>query len=133
MAKSLLETGQDGLFVAGLDMDDPVGRQASLGQRRGEEVLAGDAPEHLAAGPCGNAGGEQRRGRAVDGAGAAAGDLVERAERQAAVRKVVVQDLQAEWQDPLGPPASILSIAARRASTARGAGAMGMDSKTGRR
>ena len=50
VAQALLETGQDGLLVSGLHIDDPVGRQPSLSEGGSEQVLAGDAPEHLAAG-----------------------------------------------------------------------------------
>ena len=75
------------------------GTQAGLGQGRREQILPGDAPQHLALGPRRDAGGEQRRGRAVDRAVAAAGDLMQRAERQSASRQTPVDSLDSERQD----------------------------------
>ena len=87
MPQPFLETGQHRLLVAGLDIDHAVGREAGLGERRREEVLPGDAPQNLARGARGDPGGEQRRGRAIDRAVAAAGHLMQRAERQSASRQ----------------------------------------------
>ena len=72
--------------------------EPGLRERRREQVLARDAPEHLAAGAGGDPGGKQRRGRAVDRAIAAAGDLMQRAERQSASRQMPVDLLDAEGQ-----------------------------------
>ena len=104
--KPFLETGEHGLLIAGLDIDDAVGQETGLGEGGREEILPRDAPQHLA--PCarGDAGGEQRRGRAVDGAIAAAGDLMQRAERQTASRQMPVDRLDTERQHGLLRPAS---------------------------
>ena len=80
--QSFLEAGQDRLLIGRLDIDHPVGRQPGLSEGRREEVLAGDAPQHLAPRPRGNSRGKQRRRRAVDRAIAAAGHLMQSAERQ---------------------------------------------------
>ena len=85
MTQSFLETGQHGLLIGRLDIDHPVGRQPGLSEGRREEILAGDAPKHLAARPGGNSRGEQRRRRAVDRAIAAASHLMQGAERQSPV------------------------------------------------
>ena len=121
MTEPFLETGEDRLLVRGLDIDDPVGRQAGLGQGGGEQILAGDAPEDLAAGPGRETGGEQGRGRAVDGPVPAAGDLMQGAQRQPAAGKAAIEDLQAERQDPLGRTSAGLDLFDRGAQSVEGA------------
>ena len=74
------------------------GRETDLGQRRREQVLPGDAPQHLALGPRRDAGGEQRGRSAIDGGVAAARDLVQRPKRQPAARKPAVDGLDPERQ-----------------------------------
>ena len=64
-AQALLERGQHALLVAGVNDDEPVRPKTDLRQRRGEEVRPSNAPEHLAAGPRRDAGGEHGRGRAM--------------------------------------------------------------------
>ena len=96
MAQSFLEAGEHRLLVAGLDVDHPGRRQAGLGKRGREQILAGDAPEHLAFGARGDAGGEQRRRRAVDRAVAAARHLVQRAEGKPAAGQHRVDLFHAE-------------------------------------
>lgn len=90
MAKPFLETGEHGGFIARLNIDDAAGKQPGLSERRRKEILPGDAPEHLAFGARGNAGGKERRRGAIDRPVAAAGDLVQRAERQPASRQRLV-------------------------------------------
>ena len=68
MAKSLLETGENGGLVAGLDIDHPSGWQAGLGQGGREEVLPRDTPQDAPLRSGSDAGGPEGRGRAVDGA-----------------------------------------------------------------
>ena len=63
---------------------------------RGEQILPGDAPQHLSFGARRDAGGEQGRRCAVDGGVAAACDLVQRAERQSPARQPAVDRLDAE-------------------------------------
>lgn len=91
-----LEAGEHRGLVAGLDMDDTAGQQPRLGQRWGEEILPGDAPEHLAPGACCNAGGEERRGGPIDRPVAASCHLMQRPERQSASRQHLVDTGNAE-------------------------------------
>ena len=102
MPQPFLEAGEHRLLVAGLDVDDPVRSKPGLGDGRREQVLPGDAPQHLALGPGGDAGGEQRGRRAIDGAVAAAGDLVQRPECQPAAGKAAVDRVDAERQYRFG-------------------------------
>jgi hypothetical protein len=92
-----------------------------LGQGGCEKVLAGDAPEDLAAGPRRDPGGEQRRGGPVDGAVAAPDHLVQRAERQAPIWEAMVQDLQAKRQKTLRRTAAGLDLCDRGAQSVEGA------------
>ena len=90
MAQTFLETGEEGFLVARLDINHAIGPEAGLGDGRSEEVLAGDAPQDFAARPGGDPSGKQRGGRAVDHPIAAASDLMQRAEREAASRQAPV-------------------------------------------
>ena len=90
---------QHGLLVAGLGIDDPVGMQAGVGQGRGEQVARVTHHRTWPRRAGGDAGGEQRRGGAVNGAIAAAGDFVERAQRQASLRQARVNLTDAERHD----------------------------------
>jgi hypothetical protein len=124
--QSFLETGQDRLLVIRLDIDDPVGRQAGLRQGGGEEVLAGDTPEDLAAGPRRDSGGEQRRGGAIDRAVAAASDLMQRAQRQTFSRRAaseMARRVERICIQVLGRNASVMSDALSWAGTFHGIGA----------
>ena len=64
--KPFFKASQDGLVVAAFEIDDAVGFQAGLRERRGKQVRAGDTPEHFAARARGDPGGEERGGGAVD-------------------------------------------------------------------
>ena len=75
MAKAFLETGHQGLFVAGLDIDDPIRPQPGVTEGRGEQVRPRDAPEHGARQAGDNARREQRGGGAPHGVVAAARHL----------------------------------------------------------
>ena len=79
--QAFLETGQQCLVVTGFDVDDAAGKQAGLGQGRGEQILSRDAPQHLAFGAGCDSGGEQGGRRAVNRAVAATRHLMQRAER----------------------------------------------------
>ena len=96
--QTLLETDENRLFVSRLDIDHAVGHEPGLHESRGEEVLPGDAPQHKAAGPGGDSRRKERRGGAVDRAMAAAGHLMQSAERQSASRQMPVDLLDAEGQ-----------------------------------
>lgn len=82
MAQPLLHTGQQRFLVAGLHENHAAGNKPCLGERRREQVLARDTPEHLAAGARRNAGGEQGRRSAIDRSIPAARDLMQAAKRQ---------------------------------------------------
>jgi hypothetical protein len=84
MAKAFLHARQDGLVVAGLDIDDAVGGKACLGERRREQVRLGDAPQRLAGRASRDSGREESCRRPIDRAITAAGNLMQRAARQAA-------------------------------------------------
>lgn len=86
MAQSLLETSQHRLLVARFDINHPVRGQANLRQGRSEQIGLGHAPQHLAGGPCGYTGCEQRRCCTVDRAFPAARDFMQAAHCQSALR-----------------------------------------------
>lgn len=102
MSQTFLETGEQRFLVAGLDMDHPVGLETGLRYRRGEKIGTRDDPEHLSLCPRGNPGREHRRRRPVDGAIAAAGDLMQASEPQPASRQSPVDLGQAERQNLAG-------------------------------
>ena len=79
--QAFLETGEDGGFVAGIDIDHAIGIEASLGQRRREEIRAGHAPQHRSLDPGEDAGGEQRGGGCVDHAGRSARNFMQGTKR----------------------------------------------------
>ena len=81
MPQSLLKAREHRWFVTRFHVDDAIGQEAGLGDGRREEVLPRDAPQDLASCARGDSRGEQRSCRAVDRAIAAAGDLVQGAER----------------------------------------------------
>jgi len=98
MPQSLLEARQDRWFVTRLRVDHVVGQEPGLGEGGCEEILTRDAPQDQAARARGDSRGEQCRRRAVDRAIAAAGDFVQRAERQPALRQMLVNRLKSERQ-----------------------------------
>ena len=60
MAQTFLEAGENRLLIARLDIDHAVRRQPRLRDRRGEKILAGYAPQDLAARPRRDASREKR-------------------------------------------------------------------------
>ena len=82
MPQAFLKAGEDGLLVAAFEIDDAVGVQPGLRERRREQVQSRETPEHLAARAGGDPCCKKRGGRAVDRAIAAASDLMQCAERQ---------------------------------------------------
>lgn len=56
MTQSLLETGKNGLLIACLNLDQSIGMQTGLRERRHKEITPSDHPEHLAAGAGGDTG-----------------------------------------------------------------------------
>lgn len=90
MAKTLLETGQESLFIAGLHMDEPIGVKSGLRYRRHEQIPAGDDPEDLTARAGSNTGRKQRCGRAVHRAIPTARHLMKCAQREPSSRQTPV-------------------------------------------
>ncbi len=105
MAQPFLHASQHGSVVPGLDMDHPVGRKTRLFETGREQILLRDAPEHLSFRPRGDPGGEAGRGRAVHGAIAATGHLMQATERQPTTRQPAIQQRQAEGKDFARPQA----------------------------
>jgi hypothetical protein len=124
MAQTFLEAGEQRALVTGLDIDHPGRAKPGLGQRWGEEILAGDALEYLTMRPRRNAGGEQSRRRAVDRAVSPTPDLVQRAEREAAARQRSVDHRHTEGQR--SPPASRVALKAFDAATQIGEDGVGI-------
>jgi hypothetical protein len=97
-AQAFLHRRQDPGLVAGLGEDHPLGRQADLGQGRGEKIALAQAPQHIALGAGQQARREARGRGAVQRAVGPAGHLVQRAKRQTPARQPGVQGRYAERQ-----------------------------------
>jgi hypothetical protein len=110
MAKPFLETGEQRLFVTGLDMDQTIGLETGLRDRRRKEVGSGHNPEHLAFRARSDPGREHGGGRAVDGAIAATGDLMQAPQAQPAARQASVHVRQAEWQNLADTASTVLQV-----------------------
>lgn len=98
MSQALLETGEQGLFIARLDMNQPIGSKPRLCQRRGKQVGARDTPKDFAAGPRCNPSRKQPGRGAIDGAISTTGNLMQTAHRQPAAGKTTVDIREPEWQ-----------------------------------
>jgi len=98
MAKTLLETGQESLFIAGLHMDESIWMKSGLRNRRHEQIAAGDDPEDLAAGAGSDTGGKQRGCRSVHRAIPAARHLMQSAQREPSSRQTPIDLGHAEWK-----------------------------------
>jgi hypothetical protein len=72
--QAFLETDEDRLLIARLDIDHAVGNESGLREGRGEQILPGETPEHLATQPRSDSRRIERR--AVDRAMAAARHLM---------------------------------------------------------
>ena len=108
MAQPLFHAEQYRLLVAGFGEDDAIGMQPDAGERRREQVTSTQAPQDGAVDAGEHAGDEQRGRRAVDGAESTAGDLVQRAEDQPALRQAVIDRGDAERHDAALRPAGLL-------------------------
>lgn len=115
MAEAFLDTSQHGLVVARLDVDHAIGREARLRQRWGEEIGPGDDPKNLAPGSRRDPGGEESRGRTVNGTVAAAGNFMECAEREATAGKARVDLGNSERKHRFHAPASAFDLLDLRA------------------
>jgi hypothetical protein len=90
-----------------------------------EEVLACDAPQDLASRARSNSRGEECRRRTVDRAIAATGDLVQGAQRQSALRQMLIDRLNAERQHgprTRGSPFETLNAFSKRRENRKGSG-----------
>jgi len=110
MAQGFLAGPQHRLLLASLEIDEAVRCEPGLLQGGREEVGAGNAPQHLAFRPSGDACGEQGRGSAVHGAIAAAGHLMKGAEDQTAAGQALIDGLYPERQNPLSRSAIGLDL-----------------------
>ena len=82
MPQAFFKAGEDGLLVAAFEIDDAVGVQPGLRERRRKQVQSRETPEDLATRAGGDPCCKERGGRAIDRAVAAACDLMQCAERQ---------------------------------------------------
>ena len=98
MPQSLLEAGEHRWLVTRFQVEDAIGQETGLRDGGREEILPRDAPQDLTPRARGNSRGEQCRRRTVDRAIAATGDLVQGAERQPALRQMLIDGLNAERQ-----------------------------------
>jgi hypothetical protein len=107
MAQALLETGQDRFLVAGLDIDQSAQRQAGLGEGGREEILPDDAPQDFPFGPGRDSCRKESRRRTVDRTIAAAGHLVQGADRKTTFRQnpVYLRDTEREHRSARPSPA----------------------------
>jgi hypothetical protein len=85
--QAFFKAGEDGLLVAAFEIDDAVGIQPGLGERRRKQIQSDETPEDLAVGASSDARGKKRGSRAINRAIAAAGDLMQCAKRQRTTRK----------------------------------------------
>lgn len=123
MAQTFFETGQHGFVVACFEINDAVGLETGLGQRRCKKVRSGDAPKNFTARSGGNACGEQRRCRAVYSAVAAACYFMQCAKGQTAPRQVRIKGGKPERQNryrPPVPPFNFLNLGAQILNGGRG-------------
>ena len=110
MPQAFLKGSEDGLLVAAFEIDDAVGVQPSLRERRRKQVQSGETPEHLAARAGGDPCCKKRGGRAVDRAVAAASDLMQCAKRQRPAGKPRVHRWDSERQRRVGAPVLALDL-----------------------
>jgi hypothetical protein len=99
MSKTFLETGKQGLVVASLNINNPAGRQACLGNGGREKVLAGYTPQHFSGRSCGNSRGKQGRRRSVHRTITSACNLMQTCQRQSSAGKNSVDGRDAKGND----------------------------------
>lgn len=120
MTQTFLETGQNPCIVAGLDIDDAVGRQSRLGQGRGKQVGSRHAPQHLPWRPGGYPGGEQGRRGAVDRALTAACHFVQRPQGKPPLGQMVVYFGHTERQNAMAVPIAAFEATDSRTQFVKG-------------
>ena len=110
MPQAFFKAGEDGLLVAAFKIDDAVGVQPSLRERRRKQVQSRETPEHFAARAGGDPCCKKRGGGAIDRAIAAASDLMQCAERQRSAGKPGVHLADPEGQRRCGAPVLALDL-----------------------
>ena len=98
MPQAFLETDEDRLLIARLDIDHAVGHEPGLRKGRGEEVRAREAPQDLSPRAGRDPRRKERRGGAIDRAIAAARHLMQCARAPTPSRQMPVDRLDAEGQ-----------------------------------
>jgi hypothetical protein len=119
MAQPLLHGEQHGIRVASFGIHHAMGRQTHPGESGSEQVGSLQHPEYMAAHPGEPAGDEQRSRGAVLHLRASAGNLMQRATRQAAIGKMPIDCRYAECCHRSLPPRRSL-LQPRDASAKRG-------------
>ena len=104
MPQAFFKAGEHGLLVAAFEIDDAIGVQPRLRERRREQVRSRETPEHLAACASSDPCCKKRGGRTIDRAIAAASDLMQCAERQRSAGKPSVHRGDTEGQRRRGAP-----------------------------
>lgn len=115
MPQTFFHAGKHRLVVTGLDVDHAVGCEACLCERGREQVGSRDAPQGLAGRTRCDAGREQRSGRAVNGAIAAASYLMQRTASKAPAREARVDLGDPERENRFRAPASAFDLLDLRA------------------
>jgi hypothetical protein len=96
MTDAFLAARQQRGFIACLDDNDAVGIEPGLSEGRREEIRAGDAPQYLAGSARGDPGGKENGGGAVERAGGAAGDFVQRGQGEPGPREGAIHGRKAK-------------------------------------
>ena len=108
MAQTFFHAEQYRPLVASFGEDDAIGMQPDAGERRREQVAGTQTPQDGAVEAGQYAGDEERGRRGMNSAEAAAGNLVQRAEDQPALRQAGVNCGDAERYDAMLRPAGLL-------------------------
>lgn len=110
MTQSFLHAGKHSLVVARFEIDNAIANKARLSDGLGEQVGTRDAPKDLALGAGSEARAEGRSRSAIDGAIAATGYLMQRAERETAAGESRVHLGDSERKNRFGAPASAFDL-----------------------
>ena len=110
MPQAFFKAGEDGLLVAAFEIDDAVGVQPGLRERRRKQVQSRETPEHFAARASSDPCCKKRGGRAVNRAVAAASDLMQCAKRQRPAREPSVHRGDTEGQRRCCAPVLALDL-----------------------
>ena len=108
--QAFLKAGEDGLLIAAFEIDDAVGVQPSMRERRRKQVQSRETPQHFAARAGGDPCRKKRSRRAINRAVAAASDLMQRAERQPKAGKPRVHRRDTKGQSRRRAPVMALDL-----------------------